>query len=109
MASTADFLNFILSRISSAGEITYKSTQGNYNIYCNGKMVALIREDRLFVKNTEAGKLYMKKYLEVPPYSGARPCLLITDLSDELFVLADVIRITYDELPLPSRKSTKKD
>lgn len=109
MPSTSEFLDSILTRINSAGDITYKKSQHDYNIYCNGKMVALINNNRFFVRCTEEAKLYMGKFQEVPPYPGAHLHLFIRDLSEQYFSLAEVIRLTYEYSAAHSRKSQKRD
>lgn len=54
MASDKSFVDFIVDQIENAGQITYKKMFGEYAIYCNGKVVALVCDNRFFVKPTEA-------------------------------------------------------
>lgn len=99
---TADFL---VEQMLDAGHVTSRKMFGEYAIYCDQKVVALICDDRLFVKPTAEGKTYMKQFEMVPPYPGAKPYLLIPDERwDDAAWLCQLIRITTDALPLPRKK-----
>jgi len=59
MASALDYVEFIVDQMENAGEITYKKMFGEYAIYCDAKVVALVCNDQLFIKPTEAGKSFI--------------------------------------------------
>lgn len=111
MASKQSTVDFILKQINDAGEVSAKKMFGEYGIFCNGKMVALICDDQLFVKPTVAGLKLAQGCAEGCPYPGAKPCFLISDekLKDQKW-LVDLVKITADELPFPrkKRRSIKK-
>jgi TfoX/Sxy family transcriptional regulator of competence genes len=68
-------------------------------------VVALICDDQLFVKPTKVGKAYIGEAAEAPPYAGAKPSYLISeDKWDDAEWLAELIRLTAAELPLPKPK-----
>ena len=71
MASSKEFVKYIADQLSGAGEITYRKMFGEYGMYCNGKIFALICDDQLFVKITEAGRNFWPELEEAPPYEGA--------------------------------------
>ncbi len=77
MSSKQITINFILKQIADAGAVVAKKMFGEYGVYCNGKMVALVCDDQLFVKPTLAGENYLRKYTEGFPYPGAKPWFLI--------------------------------
>lgn len=78
---------------------------GEYGIYCDGRMVALVCDNELFVKKTEAGKALVGDIAEKSPYPGAKPCFLISgERWDEREWLSKFIRVTAAELPLPKKK-----
>ena len=59
MASDLNFVEFVVDQIQEAGEISYRKMFGEYAVYCKGKVVALICDDQLFVKQTKAGKAFI--------------------------------------------------
>ena len=77
MASDSKTVTFIVDQTSGAGDVRAKPMFGEYGIYCDGKMVAMICDDQLFVKPTPAGRSIARNVGEAPPYPGAKPCLLI--------------------------------
>ena len=66
MASDQKFVDFVIDQISNAGDITAKKMFGEYGIYADGKLFGLICENKLFIKQTEAGRQYIDKVKEVP-------------------------------------------
>ena len=68
------------------------------------QVVALICDNRLFVKPTKAGRSFIRKVTESPPYPGARPYFLIEDLIEDREWLSSLIRLTAQELPEPGPK-----
>lgn len=107
MASKPEFVQFIADQLRDAGNITYRKMFGEYGMYCDGKIFALICEDQLFMKITKAGQ-QMAPHLEcVPPYQGAKPYLLIEDVDDRTF-LTELTMATCEELPAPKPKKANK-
>lgn len=107
MASKTEFVQYIADQLTAAGEITYRKMFGEYGMYCDGKIFALICEDQLFIKITEAGKNFAPDLEAVPPYEGAKPYLLVEDIDDQEFLTELVIK-TCEELPLPKPKKARK-
>lgn len=88
-----------------AGDVTFKKMFGEYGIYCGGKMVASVCDDKLFVKPTLGGRAHIGDVVEAPPYPGAKPSFLIPAQKLEDFEwLSELIKITAEELPLPVKK-----
>ena len=107
MSSDQDFVEFIADQVAEAGEITYRKMFGEYALYCDGKVVALVCDNQLFVKQTTAGREFIGDPLEAPAYPGAKPSFLIEDKIEEKDWLSRLIRITADELPAPKPKKKK--
>ena len=106
MSSKQSTVDFILEQITNAGAIRSKKMFGEFTIYCDDKVVALVYDDQLFVKPTQAGKAFITNYIEGPPYAGAKPYLLISgEMWDESEWLTELIKITTLELPLPKKKA----
>ena len=110
MASDASFVDYILDQISSAGHISSRKMFGEYALYCDGKVVALICDNKLFIKITEAGKKFIGKepIPEAPAYPGAKPSFLIEDQIDDQTWLTTLIQLTAETLPLPKPKKNPK-
>ena len=105
MASDAKTVAFLVDQIATAGVVYAKPMFGEYGLYCDGKMVALVCEDQLFVKPTAGGRAFAGTLDEAAPYPGAKPCLLIdTDRWDDSDWLTQLISISVAELPLPKPK-----
>ena len=108
MASDQAFVDFIVDQLEEAGEITSRKMFGEYGVYCDGKIFALICDNKLFVKPTEAGKAFMGKVVEAPPYPGAKLYFLIEDKVEDRDWLCQLVRVTVAELPEPKPKKKKK-
>ena len=109
MASSETTVAFVLEQMEGAGEVTAKKMFGEYGLYCQGKMVALVCDDELFVKPTVAGREFVGECPEQPPYPGAKPCLLIAaEKWDERDWLSKLIRLTAVQLPDPKPKVARR-
>jgi TfoX/Sxy family transcriptional regulator of competence genes len=109
MATDQSFIDFLVDQMNEAGEITFRKMFGEYAIYCGGKVVALVCDNQLFVKPTEAGKAHIgDSIVEAPPYPGAKMYFLIEDKFEDREWISDLIRITAKELPDPKSKSKSK-
>ncbi len=107
MSSKQDFVDFIIDQIKNAGLITFKKMFGEYAIYCDGKVVALICDNKLFIKQTEGGKSFIGNAIEAPPYPGAKLSFLIEDNIEDGEWLSELVMITTKELPEPKPKKKK--
>ena len=68
MSSSQSTVDFIISQMLGAGDVSYKKMFGEYGIYCEGKMVASVCDDKLFVKPTMRGRAYIGDVVEESPY-----------------------------------------
>jgi DNA transformation protein and related proteins len=106
MASELGFVEYVCDQMSDAGRITYRKMFGEFAIYCDGKLVALVCDDQLFVKPTPGGRAFIGAPVEAPPYPGAKPSFLIEDLDDREW-LTGLVEVTARELPAPRPKRAK--
>ena len=106
MASSKEYLNFILEQLSDLEEITYGSMMGEYIVYYRGKIVGGIYDDRFLVKPVKSAIAYMSNAKYEVPYDGAKEMLLVDDVDNKDF-LTGLFNSMYDELPAP--KSKKKE
>lgn len=107
MASDLKLVEYVCDQLGGAGRITFRKMFGDYAVYCEGKVVALICDNQLFVKPTQNGRSVIGRVVEAPPYPGAKPHFLIEDRLDDREWLANLIRLTHAELPLPKQKKPK--
>ncbi len=107
MASDKKFVEFVTDQIDNAGEITHKSMFGEYGLYADGKLFALICDNKLFIKPTESGRAFIQDVIEAPPYPGAKPSLLIEEQIEDREWISNLVRITVRELPEPKPKKKK--
>ena len=103
MASDREYLDFILEQLSGLEGITWRAMMGEYIIYCRGKVVGGIYDNRFLVKPTASAKAMMPDAEPELPYEGAKEMLPVDNLENREF-LAALIQAMYDELPAPKRK-----
>lgn len=108
MASSREFVEYAADQLGDAGHITYRKMFGAYGVYCDGKFFAVICDDRLFIKITEAARKICPDLIEAPPYEGAKNCFLIEDI-DNRELLARLVTATCGELPSPAPKAKRKN
>ncbi len=107
MVTDLEFMEFLADQMDEAGELTFRKMFGEYALYCDGKVVALVCDNQLYVKPTEGGRALIEEPVEAPPYPGAKLYFLIEDAFEDREWIGDLIRITAKELPLPKPKKKK--
>lgn len=109
MPTDQSTIDYILEQIAEAGEVSARKMFGEYAVYCNEKVAALVCDGKLFVKPTKKGKEFIGDVEEAPAYKGAKPSYLISgDLWEDSDWLSELIKITANELPMPKPKKRKK-
>lgn len=109
MSTQQSTVDYILEQCAAAGTVTARKMFGEYGMYCDGKILALICDDRLYIKPTEAGRAFLGEVTEGEPYPGAKPYFVISgDAWDDADWMAELVRRTAAELPEPKPKSAKK-
>ena len=103
MASSKEYLAFILEQLSELEEITYRAMMGEFIIYYRGKIVGGIYDNRLLVKPVKAAIRYMPTAPYEVPYEGAKEMLLVEEVDNKEF-LTSLFRAMYEELPAPKPK-----
>lgn len=103
MASSPEYLQFILEQLSDLDEISYRAMMGEYILYYRGKIVGGIYDDRLLVKPTASAVAYMKNPSYELPYEGAREMLLVDNVDDKSY-LTGLFNAMYGDLPVPKTK-----
>ena len=103
MASSKEYLDFVLDQLSSLEGISCRAMMGEYIIYCQGKIVGGIYDDRFLVKQTPSAKRLMPDAPLEIPYEGAKEMLLVEDIDDREF-LNQLISAMAAELPAPKKR-----
>lgn len=103
MASSRDFLDFILEQLSGLGDVEYRAMMGEYIIYYRDKIVGGIYDNRFLVKSVKAARAKMPDARLQLPYEGAKEMLLVDNVDNRDF-LTDLITAMYEELPEMKKK-----
>ena len=106
MASSKEYLHYILEQLSGLEEITYRAMMGEFILYYRGRIVGGIYDDRLLVKPVKAALSAMPSAVYEPPYDGAKPMLLVEEVDNKEF-LTGLFTPMYSELPAPKSKKNK--
>lgn len=103
MASSKEYLEFILEQLSGLDGVSYRAMMGEYIIYYRGKIVGGIYDDRFLVKQVPAAVDMMPEAERELPYEGAKEMLLVEDVEDRGF-LEELLERMYEELPVAEKK-----
>jgi tfoX N-domain family protein len=103
MASSKEYLDFILEQVSELDNVSYKAMMGEFIIYYEGKIIGGIYDDRLLVKPVQSAINYMPNAVCELPYDGATEMLLVDDVDNKEFLIG-LFYSMYDDLPAPKPK-----
>ena len=103
MASSKEYLDFVLEQLSGLDDISYRAMMGEFIIYYHGKVVGGIYDDRFLVKNVNAARELMPQADLELPYEGGSQMLLVDNVENREF-LAELLDSMYPELPAPKPK-----
>jgi len=103
MASSKEYLDFILEQLSGSEDVSYRAMMGEYIIYYRGKAVGGIYDDRFLVKPVKAAKDLMPGADMELPYEGAKEMLLVNELENKEF-LRQLLESMYEELPATKKR-----
>ena len=103
MASSREYLEFILEQLSGLEDIRYRAMMGEYILYYKDRVVGGIYDDRLLVKAVPSAVNYVTDVQYELPYEGAKEMLLVGDVDNRAF-LRELLDAMFDELPAPKKK-----
>ena len=103
MASSKEYLDFILGQLSELDDVSYRAMMGEYILYYRGKIVGGIYDDRFLVKSTKSAAAMMPNADKELPYDGAKEMLLVDDVDNKEF-LVELLEAMYAELPAAKKK-----
>ncbi len=108
MASSSDYLAYILDQLSGLEGVSYRAMMGEFILYYQGKVIGGIYDDRLLVKPTKSAAAMMPDAPAERPYESAKEMLLVEDVDNREF-LRELLEAMVDELPAPKKKPAKKE
>lgn len=103
MASSKEYLDFILEQLSELDDVSYRAMMGEYIIYYRRKVVGGIYDDRFLVKPTKSAKALMLTADMELPYEGAKEMILVDNVENREY-LKELLETMYDELPMLKKK-----
>jgi len=109
MAQGLEFVEYITDQVNDSCDLSHRMMFGGCTLYLDGKVVALICDDQLFVKPTSAGRDFIANVVEAPPYTGAKNSFLIEDQIEDGEWLTNLLRVTAADLPAPKRRKKKNN
>lgn len=107
MASSKEYLNFILAQLSDLEDVSCRAMMGEYILYYKGKIVGGIYDDRLLVKSVKSAVRYMPDAEYALPYEGAGKMLLVDHVDDQDY-LTGLFKTMFDELNSLYLKAKRK-
>ena len=103
MASSREYLNFILEQLSEAEDVSWRAMMGEYILYYRGKVIGGIYDDRFLVKPGKRTAALMPQAARELPYEGAKEMLLVDQVEDRDFLRA-LLTALDEDLPAPKPK-----
>ncbi|WP_407375593.1 TfoX/Sxy family protein [Methanobrevibacter sp.] len=103
MASTRQYLEYVLEQLSDLEDITYRAMMGEYIIYYRGKIIGGIYDDRFLLKPVKSAREMMPDSDMELPYEGAKEMILVGEIENRDF-LRQLLDAMYDELPEPRKR-----
>lgn len=103
MASSKEYMEYILEQLSLLDEISCRAMMGEYVLYYRGKVFGGVYDDRFLVKPTKAALTMMPDAERELPYEGGKEMLLVGDVEDKEF-LRQLVAAMYEDLPAPKKK-----
>lgn len=103
MASSKDYLFYILEQLSDPENVSYRPMMGEYILYYRGKVIGGIYDDRFLLKPTRSAVSLLPNAAMEPPYDGGKAMLLV-DCVENKAQLSELLAAVYDELPAPKKK-----
>ena len=103
MASSKEYLEYVLEQLSDLDDISYRAMMGEYILYYRGKIIGGIYDDRFLIKPVKAAKAMMPDADMELPYEGAKEMLLVDDVDNKDF-LRELLEAMYEELPAPKKR-----
>ncbi|MES2915091.1 MAG: TfoX/Sxy family protein [Pseudomonadota bacterium] len=100
MGSRPEALAHVLDCLSTL-PIAYRKMMGEYVLYLDAKVVAVIGDDRLWLKATPGGLAYLPDCPRAAPFLGAKDWIDADSALDDPDLLIAALQAVADDLPAP--------
>lgn len=107
MATSAATIDHLLDVLAGAGQLSARKMFGEYGLYLDGKVVAFICDDTLFLKITPGSLQQLPDVDQGPCYPGSKPYLILTDTLDDPDLVIRALRAVAADVPEPKPKAPK--
>lgn len=104
MPTDAAFIDYVVDQLALGGRLARRKMFGEYALYIDGKVVALVCDNCVFLKLTDAAARLAPGLARRPPYPGARDHVVADELLDDGDALRDLVLATAALVPLPRPK-----
>ena len=102
MATSEEFIAFVLEQIATPYPVRYRKMFGEYMVYVNEKPVLLVCDNTVFVKKIGAIEELMQSAACGVPYEGAKEHYILDIENRELTERA--VALLEEATPLPKKK-----
>lgn len=106
MATSTEFLNYVLEQLRDIQDVSYRQMMGEYLLYYRGKLIGDICDNRVLIKPVEAAKKLLPEAEMQPPYEGAKDMIVLDEFENSEFI-SELFEAMYSELPEPKAKKKK--
>ncbi len=106
MSTRADTIAHLLDALAPL-PLSARKMFGEYALYLDGKVVALVCDDQLYLKPLPNAVAALPECAMAPPYPGAKPHLLVTDALDDPGHVIAALKTIAADLPAPKPKKHK--
>ena len=103
MASSKDFLYFVLEQLSDLPDVNYRAMMGEFIIYYHGKVIGGIYDNRFLIKPTKSAMAILPDAPMEIPYPKGHPMIMVEDIENRA-LLAHLFTKMYPELPAKTKK-----
>ena len=107
MATSKEYLSYILEQLSGIEEISHRVMMGEYVLYYKGKVIGGIYDNRFLVKPVKSAVALLPDAPMETPYEGAKDMLMIEDVENHA-LMAELLDAMYDGLPAPKPQKKRK-
>lgn len=108
MATDQDFIEYVTEQVGLGSRLTSKKMFGEYALYLDGKVVAFVCDNSLFIKPSSAAAALAPNLPQRPPYPGAKDYPVADELLDDTDSLKRLISETATLMPAPRPAKPRK-
>lgn len=108
MATRRETAAFVLEQLGAAGAVSVRAMFGEYALYLDGKVIGLICDDTLFLKDTPGARARIEAPETGEAYPGSKPYLVAAALLDTPEALCSVARAIWEDLPAPKPRKPRQ-